>query len=178
MDYAQFKDLVLRRQSCRNFSGKLVEKEKITMLCEVARLTPSACNSQPWKIYGVSSQEKIDLITQSLQDNGRNAFLSKAGGYIVVSGTKARLLKDVVHKYDEMHFVKYDVGQTLAYITLCAESMGLASCLIGYINQEKLRSACGMEDGEECNVVVALGYSDIPVREKSRKPYQSVVKEL
>ncbi len=178
MNYDDFKNLALSRQSCRKFLGKKVENEKMRAICDVARLSPSACNSQPWKIYCVCSEEKIAQVTEALQDNGRNSFLSNAGGYVVVSGTKARLLKDVVHRYDERHFVKYDVGEVLAYVTLCAESMGISSCIIGYINQEKLRAACQMSEDEECNVVIALGYSDIEVREKSRRPFEDVIFEI
>ena len=178
MNSENFKNLVLTRQACRSFLPKKVEKEKLVQICDTARLSPSACNSQPWKIYAVSSPEKVAKVCESLQENGRNAFLSNATAFVVVSETKAVLKPDVTHRFSETHFVKYDVGEVLAYITLTAQTLGVSSCIIGYINQEKLRTAVNMTAEEECNVVVALGYSNVPVREKIRRPYEDVVIEL
>lgn len=42
-----FKELQLKRESCRIYSDKPVPRELLTELIEVGRLSPSACNSQP-----------------------------------------------------------------------------------------------------------------------------------
>ena len=44
-----------------------------------------------------------------------------------------------------------------------------------WINQDLLKSAVGYPDGEVSNIVVALGYSDIPKREKVRKSAEEVI---
>ena len=54
-----FEELTKRRQSCRNFMDKPVEREKIEKMLSVARLTPSACNSQPWRLHVVYDSEKV-----------------------------------------------------------------------------------------------------------------------
>jgi len=53
--------------------------------------------------------------------------------------------------------------------------MGVESCIIGMIDQTLIRSAVPMQSDEICNVAVALGYSDIPLREKSRKAKEQVI---
>jgi len=50
-------DLVKQRRSVRDFSDKPVEREKIMMCLEAARLAPSACNSQPWKFIVVDDPQ-------------------------------------------------------------------------------------------------------------------------
>ena len=42
-----FLSLAKQRYSCREFSNKKVEKEKIEKILEVARLSPTAVNYQP-----------------------------------------------------------------------------------------------------------------------------------
>ena len=85
MQYEDFEKLVLARQSCRNFDGQPVSEEAIKKIVDLARLSPSACNSQPWKVYAVikgESGEKFDLVKKSLQDGGLNKFLD---GFLISS---------------------------------------------------------------------------------------------
>ena len=45
-----FLELVKQRYSCRSFSQKEVEKEKIDLILEAGRLAPTGRNFQPQKI--------------------------------------------------------------------------------------------------------------------------------
>ena len=53
-----FMEIAARRESCRNFEDKPVEQEKLMKIAETARLAPSACNSQPWKMVIVNEREQ------------------------------------------------------------------------------------------------------------------------
>ena len=35
-------------------------------------------------------------------------------------------------------FVKYDIGEAIAYATLAAEAAGVSSCIIGWMDEERL----------------------------------------
>ena len=50
------------RESCRHYAAKPVEKEKLIALVEAARLSPSACNSQPWSFVVVQGPSRLSLI--------------------------------------------------------------------------------------------------------------------
>jgi nitroreductase len=169
-----FINLIKTRQSCRDFNDKPLDIETIEKIASLATNSPSACNSQPWKMYLVGG-EKVKEVTPALQNNGHNPFLSGAKGYIVITEKQAIYKEFVKTKFDKYHFVKYDIGELTAYITLVAEDMGVKSCIIGWINQEELRGVVGYSEEEVCNIVVALGYSDIPVREKKRKDLSEVI---
>ena len=43
-----FESLQRQRKSCRSFAPKPVPRDLLTRLVDTARLSPSACNSQPW----------------------------------------------------------------------------------------------------------------------------------
>ena len=81
-------------------------------------------------------------------------------------------------KFDRNHFVQYDVGEVVAYITLAAESMGVKSCIIGWVTADTMKDILGLESNERCNLVVALGYSDTPIRQKIRKAEEKVIVEI
>ena len=62
----EFKEVVKNRYSCKKFSDKQVEGEKLTAILEAGRLAPTAKNLQEQHVYVVQSNEalaKVDAIT-------------------------------------------------------------------------------------------------------------------
>ena len=173
-----FSKLVSVRQSCRDFNDKPLDTQTVVEIARQSMLCPSACNSQPWKMYLVTQVEKLEQVRQAVQGHGHNKFTDKAKAFICVSERTATLRNDVGNKFDRNHFVKYDVGELVAYITLTAESMGVQSCIIGWVDKVLIDQALELPSDESCNLVVALGYSDIPVRQKARKSEEEIIKQI
>ncbi|MBQ8427335.1 MAG: nitroreductase family protein [Clostridia bacterium] len=176
--FDNFKNLVFARQSCREFSDKQIERDKLDKIMELSMLAPSACNSQPWKMVCAVQKDSVKAVCECLQEKGHNKFLDGAKAYVAVINKNATLKDTVQSKFDRNRFVKYDVGELVAYITLSAKSLGIDSCIIGWMNEEKLASVLGLEQNEKCEIVVALGYSDIPTREKKRKDKEEIIKYI
>lgn len=173
--FDNFSNLVKNRQSCRDFNDLPLEMETIDKILSLATLAPSACNSQPWKMYVITEPEMMNKVARSMQDMFMNKFLDKAKAFIVLGEINATLKPGASLKFNRNHFVKYDIGQLSAYITLSAESLGVSSCIIGWVNEEKLKKAISMPEEESCAIVIALGYSDIPKRNKVRKENSEVI---
>ncbi|GAA4675505.1 nitroreductase [Gordonia humi] len=55
--------LLSTRWSCRAFRPEPVPREEIERVLEVARRTPSWCNTQPWHLHVASGQRTVDLRT-------------------------------------------------------------------------------------------------------------------
>ena len=79
-----FMELALRRESCRDFSEKPVEKEKLEAVMQAARLAPSACNSQPWSFTAVTGARTAKAVAKCLQGMGMNKFTDRCPAFIVV----------------------------------------------------------------------------------------------
>ncbi|MBQ5926794.1 MAG: nitroreductase family protein, partial [Clostridia bacterium] len=154
-----FEELIRTRQATRGYDEKPVEREKLQKIVEEARLAPSACNSQPWKAYIVTGGEKLATVVKSVQDLFMNKFASTAPAFIVVADKQATLKPGAERKFDRNHFVAYDVGQFVAYLTLAAKNEGLETCVIGWVNQETLKTAIPFAEDERCNLVISVGYS-------------------
>jgi len=58
----KFQELAEKRQSCRAYKDIPVEREKLQTCIEAARLSPSACNSQPWSFVVVDEPERAKQI--------------------------------------------------------------------------------------------------------------------
>lgn len=173
MEY-DFIELVNKRQSCRYFNGGKVEINEIKKIIDIARFAPSACNSQPWDLVCITEYNKVKEIAQCLQDEGHNLFLDKASAFIAIIEKEAILKPGSEKKFSSNHFVKYDIGQITAYLTLSATYYKIASCIIGWVNNLKIKTALNLSDNEVCNIVVALGRSDGDTRLKKRKEIDEI----
>lgn len=171
----EFDILVENRQSCRDFIEKPIELEKLKKVAKNALLAPSACNSQPWKIYIIADKEKVKAVAKSSQDFGMNKFASKAQAFFVVTEITATLAIGASIKFDRNHFVKYDVGELVAYLTLTAKNEGLDTCILGWLNHDNLKEVVGFSDDEFCAMIIAVGYSETPLRKKIRKSFDEKV---
>ena len=58
----EFSEVIRNRYSCKNFSGKEVEKEKLDQILKAGRLAPTAKNLQEQHIYVVQSEKGLGAI--------------------------------------------------------------------------------------------------------------------
>ena len=69
-----FEELVLKRQSDRRYLPDPVSKEDVMKCLEAARMSPSACNSQPWKFVVVDDKNKLAEMAEAAEGLGMNKF--------------------------------------------------------------------------------------------------------
>ena len=173
----QFMELCLNRQSCRNFSDKPVEHDKLQQIIEAARLTPSACNSQPWRFVVACTPEAVAQIAEAGQQLGINAFLVKAKAFIVVLESHAVLMARLRSFIDSQYFAKGDIGAATVSICYAAQDLGLGSCIIGLFDREKIAKAIGIDANQRIAALVAIGYPDEDqIRTKSRKDTDDIAR--
>ena len=69
----RFEEMLLQRESCRSYGDRPVSREDLLKICEAGRLTPSACNSQPWKFLIVDdANAKAKLCDALVVENGNS----------------------------------------------------------------------------------------------------------
>ena len=68
-----------------------------------------------------------------------------------------------------------DIGIAAAYLTAEATAQGLGSCILGWLDDEKLRNICGLEF--PARLVITLGYpkEDDKLRSKKRKEISDLI---
>ena len=172
-----FLELCTTRQSCRNFADKPVEHEKLLKCVEAARLTPSACNSQPWEFIVVEDPEIVPEIAKCTQNLGINEYISGAKAFFIVLEKHAVLMPVIRKIIDSQYFAKGDLGAATVYLTLAAEAQGLGTCINGIFNREKICELVGLPKEQQIFMVIAVGYAaDKDVRPKLRKPLEDIVR--
>ncbi|MDF3004683.1 MAG: nitroreductase [Oscillospiraceae bacterium] len=170
--------LIRHRQSCRNFDpARFVEKEKLIDILQAAALSPSACNSQPWRYIAVDEPQRVEQVAQCLQDSGMNKFTGKATAFVVAIEGKQNLTAKVGESLKNQKFSGIDLGLSIGHLVLAAEDLGLSSCILGWFNERKLKMLLGIPKTRRIRLVVALGYAmaDDVLREKQRKKLDEVI---
>lgn len=171
------RDLIEKRQSCRSYdSEREVPIELIRECLEDARLSPSACNSQPWE-FTICTGEKAKKIPDTLQLAGQNKFCYDVNSFIVVSEGPFKVPSVISTVAKKQDYQSIDIGIATAYLTLSATEKGLSTCIIGLFEEEKLQEI--ISSTANIRLVIALGYakSDDIIRDKRRKAFDVIVKE-
>ncbi|MEG2174450.1 MAG: nitroreductase family protein [Oscillospiraceae bacterium] len=170
-------DLIASRQSCRNFDGRPVAREKLDQCIEAARLSPSACNSQPWRFVVVDDVQRAKQVAQCLQEGGMNRFTDQCATFVVVIEGSQNLTERMGGAVKDQKFSNIDIGLTTAHLVLSAAEQDLATCIIGWFNERKLKMLLGIPKARRVRLVVAMGYADKtdPLRDKQRKAMAEIV---
>lgn len=172
-----FMEIAENRQSCRSYdSARDVEPEKLDAVLRAAQLAPSACNGQPYKITVCRGQAAKE-VAAATAGMGLNKFASQAPVLLVLSEMPYVKSAALGAKLKNNDYRSIDIGIAAAYITAEAAAQGLGSCILGWLDDQKIRSICGLE--YPVRLVITLGYAkDETIRAKKRKDLSELVQEV
>lgn len=174
----EFLEIAKIRQSCRNYNNtKVIEDEKIIKILESARLSPSACNSQPYFIT-VCKGEIKNAVAKATQGMCMNKFSSDADVLLVISEKPYSKSAALGAKIKNNDYRSIDIGILSAYITSEAASLGIGSCILGWFDNAKIREICELSG--DVRLVITLGYpADLDkLRNKNRKDRSELFKTI
>ena len=171
-----FTEIAENRQSCRAYNPeRAVEQDKLDRILASAQLSPSACNGQPYHITVCKGEaaHKVALATQGM---GMNKFAVDAPVMLVLSEMPYVATAALGAKVKKNDYRSIDIGIAAAYITAEATAQGLGTCILGWLDDAKIREICGLDGA--VRLVITLGYAknEDPIRTKKRKPLDALVK--
>jgi len=147
-------DLIKINRSFRRFyQDHVLDRETLTGLVDLARLSASAANLQPLRyVLSVDSQKNSQIFSclawaAYLKDWKGPKEGERPSGYIII-------LSDSEKAND---FVGYDCGIASQSILLGAREKGLAGCMIASINRQQLQSLLNIDLRFKILLVIAIG---------------------
>ena len=173
-----FTEIAKNRQSCRSYDeSRPVEPEKLQSILEATRLAPSACNGQPYH-FTVCQGEVAKEVAKATMGMGMNKFAAQAPVLVVVSEEAYVKSAAVGAKLKKNDYRSMDIGIAVAYFTAEATAQGLSTCILGWLDDEKLRTLCHLE--HPVRLVITLGYAKAgdSLREKKRKDLDALFTKL
>lgn len=166
----EFKEVVKNRYSCKKYSDRKVEAEKLTAILEAGRLAPTAKNLQEQRIYVIQSEEllaEIDKLTPCRYN---------APTVIAVAFDKTNVFTYPGEKRDSGI---EDATIVATHLMLAAADEGVDSCWLNFFDPEKAAKALNLPENEEVLMLLDLGYAaedagPLPNHD-SRKPLADTV---
>jgi nitroreductase len=170
-------ELIAGRQSDRKYLDIPVEREKIERILEAGRISPSACNAQPWKFIVVDKAELKTKIAKAAAAKliGMNVFINQAAMLIVIVREKPNFSSKVGATIKNKDYSRIDIGIAAENICLQAEAEGLGSCMVGWFDEPLLKKLLSIPGSKRVELIITIGYSRSEQREKKRKPVNEVV---
>ena len=171
-----FYEIAKNRQSCRSYDAtKAVEEEKLSAILESARLSPSACNGQPYH-FSLCRGENAKAVAKATTGMGMNKFSADAPVQIVISEMPYTRTAALGAKVKGNDYRSIDIGIVAAYITAEATALGLGSCILGWLDSDKIKEICNLSG--EVRLVISIGYptANDKLRPKKRKDFEELIK--
>ncbi|MFX1566795.1 MAG: nitroreductase family protein [Promethearchaeota archaeon] len=165
----EFYAVVRKRRSFRAYQPEMPEKEKIDRILEAARLAPTWANLQGVHYILVQKPENVKAVWNAIEQDTK--FIEAPMfiiGTIAPSGSGT-------NKSGEPYY-GVDFGICFEHLILAATVEGLATCWIGYFNEEKIKKLLKIPKKYKVMGITPLGYSIKPKGEvKERKSIEKIV---
>lgn len=171
---------IYERRAVRKYDERPIEKALINEVIEAGRMAPSAINMQPWKFYVLTNKELIKRLSKEISRAAVSEFskmkirklMKLAASFFHLShGLDFLKLEDAVfHGAPAVIFISspktnewadLDIGMCSQNIMLAAQSLGLASCPIGfakYVEKTKSYKKLGIAETEQVIIAIIIGY--------------------
>jgi nitroreductase len=166
----EFKEVVKRRYSCKKFSDRQVEPEKLQAILEAGRLAPTAKNLQEQHVYVIQSDEmlaKVDAVTPCRYN---------APTVVAVAFDRTNVF---TYPGEKRNSGVEDASIVATHMILAAADEGVDSCWLNFLDPELTAKELGLPENEEILMLMDLGYAaegagPLPNHD-SRKPLSETV---
>lgn len=158
--------IISERYSCRNYDGRLPEKEKLEAIAMAAIQSPSSMNSQPWQIVVITDKafiEEMDaegmrILSEAEDKSTYTRFMDRGGTLYYNAPCMFLILKQPN--------TDINTGIVSENIALAATSLGLGSVICGMARipfqgpkGSRFKEKAGFLEGWEFGTAVLVGYA-------------------
>ena len=144
-----FLTLAKERYSCRYFSDKKVEQEKINKILEAARLAPTGRNSQSQRILVLTDETELNKLS-SCTSYGWNAPL-----VMIICYDKNECWHRDIDAFDGG---AQDICIVTTHMMLEVTDLGLGSTWVGAFDPFKARELYNIPENLEVAAILPIGY--------------------
>jgi len=160
-------DIIKTRRSIRKYKPTPVSDEQITSMLEAAMLSPSACNTRPWRFIAITNREMLDKLAEA---HPYGKMLKTAPLCIAIVAQPAT---QEGHKEDlPKGFYPQDCGAAAQSILLQAEALGLGSCWCGVYPKDgttkSITEILSIPSEEVAFCLIAIGEKDEDPRSRGK----------
>ena len=146
-----FMDLAKARYSCRSFSDKVVEKDKLDRILEAGHIAPTAKNNQPHRIYVLQSDDAIKKISELSP-----SIYGAKTVFIFAYNTEEEWQNP---NDSSIHSGVEDVSIVATHMMLEAKDLGIDSCWVNLFDNRKVEKEFNLAQNEKTVLLMPIGYA-------------------
>ena len=181
-------NILKKRYSCRNFSGKAIPSDIIGYMLECGRLSASGGNEQPWKFGVITDTALIAKIAEAASVNYNQIWIEKAPLVIVLCTQLFDYEISNMNRFPSMETQVCDLDKNLyavinmeehqtkipgEHMVLAAMEHGVYSTWVSSIDCEMVGELIGIKNYLVTNVI-AFGYPEHPQEPTPKKDLASI----
>jgi len=140
------------RRSIRKYKDKKIPWNKLALILDSARYSPSAGNLQNWRFIIVDEEEKKEKISTACLGQ---KWMNQAPVFIIVCSDNATIDKF----YKNLKFPVQNCAVAVQNIMLAAYSFKIGSCWIGAFDEMEVKRELKIPDNISVEAIITLGYS-------------------
>ena len=164
-----FEQVVKSRRSVRSFKKDPIPKDSLDRIFEAIRLSPSACNIQPYRFIIASDERIKDQI--SVAAKGKE-FISQAPLVIVGCANPQDAFSSMGGSLSSW---MVDLAIAFEHLVLAATDQELGTCWIGSFNEEMVKTILEVPDSWRVLALTPLGFPKITPTEQERKKINELI---
>ena len=177
MPNSPFLELVSKRRSIRKYKQLPVEREKLMLCLEAARLAPSACNAQPYRFIAVDEPALKEKVAKAAFSGIYSAckFAQAAPVLVLVVSQRGKLSAWLGNQVQSTDFRLVDIGIAAEHFVLAAAEQGLGTCWLGvHPRQERMDGVRSLFTLPEhiipmCGIALGWPAEQIPARTRYKE---------
>ena len=146
-----FDQVIKSRYSCKKFSNKKLEENKLNKILEAGRLAPTAKNLQGYHVYVLRSAEYLDKID--------NITPCRYGATTVLVVTYKKD-NNYIYPGGKINSGVEDATIVASHMILAAANEGVDSCWINNFDPHKLALELDLPNNQEVVMIMDLGYKE------------------
>ena len=162
-------EAIRQRRSIRAYTPDPITDEQLAVVLEAARLAPTACNYQPFKLVIVKDAELRERLVPACAGQ---RFIAQAPVVIAACGLERDAYQ---HMAGSMSSHAVDASIVLDHITLAAVAEGLGTCWIGAFDERAVKEVLGVPRDIRVVALTPLGKPAEEPAMPPRKPIEQLV---
>ncbi len=166
-------EVIEKRRTIRAFKGGEIEEAKVGKILKAACMGPSAGNLQSFRIYRVSSKDKLRKLSRAAFGQ---EFISQASMCLVFCADPERAAGQYGKRGRELYSLQ-DATISAVFAVLKAVDEGLATAWVGSFDEAGVSDAIGAGNLRPV-AIIPIGKPDENPGEIKRKGTEDLVQEV
>jgi nitroreductase len=158
--YDDLLEVIRARRSCRRYDpARPVPRALLDRCVEAARLAPSACNCQPWRLVIADAPETVARLRVAARKAGiPHPWWDQVPVFVALCARLDLVTHRVIPFFTGLPYYLIDMGIAGEHFVLAAETLGLGTCWIGWFNERGAKRVLGIPRSYRVVSLLTVGW--------------------